>query len=453
MTLSINSRKIVQKASGVTAVFFILAASLLSFLPAQVHAAELPSTPNVNYPMTNGSVVAIIAAADGSQYIGGNFSEVDGVPRNNIARILADGTVDPTFDPDINSGVLSLALNASTNTIYVGGWFGAVNGSVIRNRLAAFDATTGVVTGFDPDVESGVFALAIDEATNTVYAGGWFEFINGGTPVSRFAALNGTTGVLDDPIILFTGDVYALELDTDSNILYVGGWFGSVDGLSLRSSLAAIDTTTGTVTDFDPSIDNGFVRELTLDRATNTLYVGGNFTHVNAGVPRDRIAAFDTTTGLVTDFNPGVDSDVYAIFKHPVSGDIFVSGTFTLAGEYVGRNYLAVFDSATSALRDFNPNFETSEEGGVFTLAYNSSTGALYAGGTFAAVGDEPRVGLAMFGEFAPPSPVPDNGGDGSSTQVEHLAETGQPAVLYTLLGLSLIAASLFFVRKHTTNM
>jgi hypothetical protein len=41
-------------------------------------------------------------APDGSGgcYIGGNFNNVGGVPRNNLARVLANGTVDPNWDPD-----------------------------------------------------------------------------------------------------------------------------------------------------------------------------------------------------------------------------------------------------------------------------------------------------------------------------------------------------------------
>jgi hypothetical protein len=39
-------------------------------------------------------------------YAGGNFTNIGGQPRNNIARLYgSDGTADPTFNPNANSWV------------------------------------------------------------------------------------------------------------------------------------------------------------------------------------------------------------------------------------------------------------------------------------------------------------------------------------------------------------
>lgn len=50
------------------------------------------------YPTFN-QVFAIAALADGKILIGGLFKEVEGSPRNHIARLNADGTLDPEFHP------------------------------------------------------------------------------------------------------------------------------------------------------------------------------------------------------------------------------------------------------------------------------------------------------------------------------------------------------------------
>jgi uncharacterized delta-60 repeat protein len=52
--------------------------------------------------------------ADGRILIYGSFSKVNGVPRIGVARLLADGTVDPTFIPDPSIIATGFAVNLST---------------------------------------------------------------------------------------------------------------------------------------------------------------------------------------------------------------------------------------------------------------------------------------------------------------------------------------------------
>jgi Domain of unknown function (DUF5122) beta-propeller len=77
--------------------------------------------PLAKYPKVNGSVYSVIPDGSGGFYLGGFFSTVGGVQRNNLAHVLADGSVDPAFNPNANFGVYALALSGST--LYVGGQF------------------------------------------------------------------------------------------------------------------------------------------------------------------------------------------------------------------------------------------------------------------------------------------------------------------------------------------
>src|SRR5207248_727667 len=62
---------------------------------------------------TVGTVVyATAVQPDGKILIGGSFSSVLGVTRNNIARLNTDGTLDTAFDPNANSVVYSIAVQA-----------------------------------------------------------------------------------------------------------------------------------------------------------------------------------------------------------------------------------------------------------------------------------------------------------------------------------------------------
>jgi len=48
---------------------------------------------NLAFPRVNGAVFAVAPDGSGGWYIAGDFSKVDGVPRNNLAQINVDGTL------------------------------------------------------------------------------------------------------------------------------------------------------------------------------------------------------------------------------------------------------------------------------------------------------------------------------------------------------------------------
>jgi hypothetical protein len=73
----------------------------------------------------HGEVRSSVPDGNGGFYIGGTFSSVGAEPRAKIARVLADGTVDPNFNPGVpgqNNAVNALAVSNDGGTVYVGGW-------------------------------------------------------------------------------------------------------------------------------------------------------------------------------------------------------------------------------------------------------------------------------------------------------------------------------------------
>src|SRR5262249_27434762 len=65
--------------------------------------------------------------------------------------------------------------------VYVTGNFGTIGGAA-RNRLAALDATTGVVTPWDPNLTQGgdvnpIEGLALEARNGTIYLGGNFAAV------------------------------------------------------------------------------------------------------------------------------------------------------------------------------------------------------------------------------------------------------------------------------------
>jgi len=124
----------------------------------------------------NGIIRASVPDGAGGFYIGGDFTRVGGVARNHIARILSNGTLDPTWNPNANGSVRALAVSGTT--VYVGGAFTSIGGQ-IRSRIARILSNGTVDLTWNPGANGDVLALAVSDTT--IYAGGLFNFIGGQT--------------------------------------------------------------------------------------------------------------------------------------------------------------------------------------------------------------------------------------------------------------------------------
>ncbi len=94
--------------------------------------------PTFNAGTADGSVSAMLLLSTGRIFVGGGFSNFNGLPRGNLVQLNADGTV---FAPaySLNGPVLSLAVD-SDNRVFVGGDFTVFNAgssSAARSFVAA----------------------------------------------------------------------------------------------------------------------------------------------------------------------------------------------------------------------------------------------------------------------------------------------------------------------------
>src|SRR5262245_39924014 len=103
----------------------------------------------------NGPVNSVVVQSDGKTLIGGTFDTVNGVGRTNIARLNADGTVDSSFlnglfgvsrSVGFSSSVLSVAVQ-SDGEVLIGGGFFEVNG-MSRDGVARLNADGALDTAF-----------------------------------------------------------------------------------------------------------------------------------------------------------------------------------------------------------------------------------------------------------------------------------------------------------------
>ncbi|RME16975.1 MAG: hypothetical protein D6797_03460 [Bdellovibrio sp.] len=343
---------------------------------------------------TSGVSALTVDTTTNTLYIGGDFTKINGSTRNSIAAInLADGSL-LSFDPNLSRKVQTLAFNSTKKALYAGGSFNSM-APVSQKYFAAFDLSTNALTSLDPGVSRQVRALALDTSSNTLYVGGLFGSVGGSTR-NRLAAIDLTTGNVTSFNPDINDTVSALAFDSSSKILYVGGAFTSVNGgADPRNYLAAFDTTTGNVTSFNPSPD-AQVLALELDTANNTLYVAGSFNSIAANTRR-KIAAFDTTTGNLNSFNPDANSSVFALKLDSASGTLYMGGYFTtLNGGTATRHYLASVNATTGAATSFNPDLDGPV---VQAIVLDTANNVVYAGGTFTSVngGSVSRNNIAAF--------------------------------------------------------
>ncbi|MDJ1473788.1 DUF7619 domain-containing protein [Xanthocytophaga flava] len=349
--------------------------------------------------LINGTVRTALEDGQGGWYIGGNFSEIQGVKRNGIAHLLADNSLDLSWQVDITYPLIPAItkLARSNNTLYLLGKFTAVNGEQ-RTNAAAIDLKSLKVTPWNPVLtwnsimdESGVYCMVV--VNNKVYLGGNFSSISGQLR-TNLAELDATTGAVTPWIMATDGPVKSLAVFKDH--LYVGGGFLKIGGVK-RERIACIDLTNGTLTDWALSLIGG-VEVLVVSESK--LYIGGqslfggdfldgnivgydlisnsllswrlrglpdiylqgfnvwkNTIYVVGGTSRGQMmnyaAAFDATTGRQLDWNPGLNG--MASYVYASENSVLVSGYLhSVGGKF--RNNFAAIDITTGLVSNFNPN-------------------------------------------------------------------------------------------------
>jgi RHS repeat-associated protein len=305
-------------------------------------------------------VRAITSDGNGGWFIGGDFKYVGPHPRSRLAHILANGTLDPTWDPQVNGTVHALARFG--DLLYVGGSFSKINDAP-RSNLASLSASSGALSPSNPGVNGTVYAIVI-EGWSKVFVGGSFTQVGGLYERRGIAAFSLS---IDTPLSWYPtnglGTVKALALG-ESGTLYAGGGFGV---RKISTSSAVVDSS------WTASV-NGQVDALAF--SGSTVYVGGQFTTA-AGTSRNGFAAFSSSGSLNTSYpNPGAGSAISAL---AVSGQmVYLAGTFSQIGSYSRRHAAAINAAATPS-----PVVDSWDPG----LGHKAYALAISSGGT-------PRVGV-----------------------------------------------------------
>lgn len=224
-------------------------------------------------------------------------SVVSDIPANWTPHLRPDGTTDRP---------VAYSITRAGDLMVVGGNFTSVENSsrttsFARRHVFAFNATSGAVSGFAPQLNGQVWSVL--GSGSTVYVGGEFTTVNG-QPRAALAKLNLATGQLDPTFKppMTSGRVTDLELSHGQ--LIVGG--------SFRKKLMSLNPTTGKATGYlnvpitDPLPFTSRTEVFRFDVSPNgqRLVAVGNFTEV-AGDDNWRIFMLDlgATSAVKSDWN------------------------------------------------------------------------------------------------------------------------------------------------------
>ncbi len=294
----------------------------------------------------NDDVDSVAVQSDGKILIGGDFTTVNGASRNYITRLNTDGSLDTSFNAGTGASdrVYSLAVRPD-GRILMTGIFTTVNGTT-RNRVALLNSDGSVNTGFNVGTGPmsgatgvGPYDIAV-QSDNKAIIVGWFTTVAGVTR-NRVARLDAVGGV-DTSFNPGTGpnsDVYDADVQPDGKIL-IAGWFATVGAVS-RDGVARLNSDGSLDPTFDPGtgVDGRDGYEVAL-QSDGKVLLGGSFTTFN-GADRTRIVRLDANGSVDTSFAPGTGANgVVDAIAVQADGKILIGGGFAIFNG-VTVNYIA----------------------------------------------------------------------------------------------------------------
>lgn len=255
-------------------------------------------------------VAAMHVLDDGKLLVAGNFSGVNGFPSKTLARLLPSGAVDTAFSTSAVELYWledKLALNVDVQGRILIGGDSLTVGGVSRN-LVRLLANGSLDSSYNPVVDGPVRALSTRSTTTMI--GGEFETV-AGQPRYLAAALSGTGTLLPfNPVTPPpVGSIPPLSTAVRSIVprfasgIFVGGAFDTVqdqtrDNLAQLLDSGALESSFSNPgiagTGFEPGIHT------TLVEPDGRLVIAGDFSSVK-GQPRRSVARLRLATGRSSD--------------------------------------------------------------------------------------------------------------------------------------------------------
>ncbi|MCY7347840.1 MAG: FG-GAP-like repeat-containing protein [Pyrinomonadaceae bacterium] len=327
------------------------------------------------------------------------------VVSSNMLRHNADGSIDPSYAPLIDQGlvgglIVSDILREPDGKIMVVGKFTIANNTP-RPSIARFNADGTLDTSFSGGTDSvNAVQKILRQPDGKYIVGGSFGRVNN-VERGNIARLN-QDGTLDTNFNLGLGvqDGYtlAIALQPDGKII-IGGSFLRYNGVS-RKGIARLKADGTLDTTFNPGtgVNGGSVFSLAI-QSDGKIIIGGFFGIYN-GVTRNHIARLNTDGTLDTSFNIGsgvnTTSSAQGVYdiKLLSGGKILISGSFSGYNDVIRRN-IARLNADSSLDTSFGNTSQTIN--GTISKLHVQSNGKVIIGGTFGIISGQNRRGVARL--------------------------------------------------------
>ena len=387
---------------------------------------------------TAGTVTTAVAQNDGRLMIAGQFSQVNGIARGNLARLCSSGSVDASFAPPLLAGtnaapIQSLQFQTDGNMVVAGNF--RVGAPFAITNLMRLTPDGTIDLSFHPraDVLPATVNAVLLQPDGKLLVGGRSTNAAGLT-TPNIVRLN-IDGTLDPSFtggIQFTGAVQALALQNDGRVVasgYVtdknGNKLASVARLNQDGSLDPSFQPSGTWNNFA-----GITAALIQSDGAVVVGVGGNITRFHADGSVDKQTLLSIFGG-----------SVLALATQP-DGKLIASGNYTGCCPQpppsstlivVRLNTDLTLDSSFTAIT--TTGFQNSVGGALLSSSAQALAiqpdGSFFVGGIFPNLGSQAHVSLARFqsgsAAIPPRLSVPTRAANGSVS----FSVTGEPGRFY----------------------
>jgi uncharacterized delta-60 repeat protein len=341
--------------------------------------------------------------ADGRIVAVGEFTSVDNVPRNYIARLHRNGALDLTYVPVTNFSWINVLAHplAADGSIIVGGSLD----QTLATHLNRIDVTGAV----DPSFHSGTgFQGAVNsilrQPDGRLIVGGQFRVADGES--RHLIARLDSDGTLDESFITGGGfegfEVSALALQPDGKIIVTGS-FQSYDGNPVRNlvrlnSEGSLDATF--------SIGSGLDRDGThlIAQPDGRIIVAGEFKKYN-GTSAAGLVRINGDGSIDGSFTPGsgANSEISGMALQSDGRLVVIGGGITEFNQ-VPRRQIVRINKNGSVDDTFDPPVGFGFCRGLDVVVQND--GKILAGGLFLQYGSSDGTGLIRLNGNTP-SAVP----------------------------------------------
>ena len=274
-----------------------------------------------------------IVNTDNNIFIGGSFSEVNGLKRNNVVKLNLQGTIDNDFNNTVNGTVFKI-LPLENNTLLIGGTFGGYDSNIVHS-IAKIDTNGKLDDTFIPfndylfvkindiaKLQNDKIILAgtfVKEATSDDENKTRAEMIQM-TQSIIVLNLDGTIdNKLSEKFIDIKNEAFTVEVSNGK--VYIGGDFEFTKNSTIYNNLVAYTVDGDFVSDFIIDKLNGMIFDTKI--ISDKIIFVGDFILDNKSQTRSFYIVDEYGRTIRID-NFSTDADIYSIDIY--QGNLILSG-------------------------------------------------------------------------------------------------------------------------------